>query len=274
MSRKVFVVALVALCILATNGLQAGESDDSMYVHVTSYKVNPADSDEWVQLGKDWVTAFADANMDESWDWYMSSNGFEYVIVDMHKDMASFDHGEEMQAKMVEAIGEETMAALRESSSSIDFEVVSSEVVKVRSDLSYHAGEMDGPPGFIHIGVHSVKPGMAKRFEGALGKVAEAWKQTETPGHWTTHEVTLGQGSYVVVSMAASPVAFYQEKTTPQVLTEAFGEEETKALYTEWRDCISDYTTQTMYPRPELSYVAKMYASDDSEGEGEAEGDS
>ncbi len=279
MSKKLFVFGLLALCLVATTTVlradEEGDEGPTMYAHVTHYRVNPAHSDEWVQLGKDWVAAFAGAEMDSTWDWYMSSNGFDYTIVDMHNDMASFDHGDEMQAKMVEAIGEDTMAGLRDTASGIDFQVVSSSVNKMRPDLSFHSGEMEGPPGFIQVSVHSVKPGMGERFEAVVKKVVDAWAQTETPGHWTTHEVTIGEGSFVMVTMAASPVAYYEAKTAPAVLTEAFGEEEKDALFAEWRDCISGYQQENWFPRADLSYIAEMHAaSEEADSEGEEDGDS
>ncbi len=269
MSKKLFGLAASCLLALSTVNVIADEHEEHdvpQYAHVTLYRVAPAHSDEWEQLGKDWVKAFADAGADAKWNWYMSANGFEYVIVDMHQDMGSFDHGDEVQAEMAEMIGADTLAALSESAAGIDFEVVSSEVAKIREDLSFHGGEMSGPPGFIQVGIHYVKAGKGEQFEGAVKKVAEAWAQTETPGHWTTHEVTLGAGSYIIVSMAESAAAFYQAKTTGQVLTEAYGEDGAKELFETWRDSISNFKRENWFPQNELSYVAEMYGGPDAAG--------
>ena len=273
--RKVLMtlVAVAAILLVAPALTADSHEEGAGYTHVTHYKVDPAHADEWEELGRKWVELFANANMDPKWNWYMSVDNFQYTIVDRHENMASFDHGEEMQAEMAEALGAETMAALMEGMAGIDASVIGTEVVKNRPDLSFNSGDMEAMPGFLQVGVHTVRPGKEKDFEGLIKKVAEAWEQTGTPGAWDTAEVVIGQGSYVVVAFAESPAAFYANKHTSQVLAEAFGEEESNALYAAWRDCISDYQTVQHFTRPELSYVAEMHMGSEDESEDAADGE-
>lgn len=269
MSGRFFTAALVAAALLAAPVALGADSHEEAprYAHITHFRVDPAHADEWGQLVKDWVKAFADAGMESKWNWYVSVDNFDIVMVDFHDNMASFDHGEEMEAEVAAALGAETMAALQEAASQIDFEVVGTEVAKLRRDLSFdNVEDKEGPPGFLHVGVHTVRPGKSEEFEGLVKKIAGAYEQTGTPRVWDTLEVILGNGSYVVVVFAGSPEGFYAEKQIGEVLTEAYGEEEAGAMYAAWRDSISSYETNHMFPRPELSYIAEKYAGGE-EGE-------
>lgn len=260
MSNRAFaILSLVLLALASSLPLAAEEGEEKTPVRMIVHwdHVQPSMTEVYEQKAKDWVEAFNEAGLGKKWNWHTSvSNDFTYVTVSWFGHYAEMDAEEANQAEMVAALGEEKLEALSAPTGS----VVShhTEVVEHRADLSYYPAESElgDDPGFLRVGAHTVKPGMGDRFEELMKKVAAAFAKAEHPYPFTTYEVTFGStGSYVVTVMSQDAGTFYTGANTREILTAGVGPEETQAIYTEWRELITDYETSDWAMRADLSYM-------------------
>ncbi len=270
----------LAVASLGTAGARADHHEEAadaprrMVIHTDH--VVPAMAEAYEDKAKAWVAAFREAGLtDPQWSWYTSSSSdFVYVTAFPFSAMADLDRQAERQAAVKGALGEETVARLNEPNGSVIRH--HNEIAKLRTDLSYQPAqaEADDAPGFMRVGIHTVKPGMEQRFEELMKQVVAAFGQAEHAGGFETFQIEYGEGSYVVTSIAADAAQFYGGPSTGEILTQGVGAERTRALYDEWRECITDYDTSDWTVRADLSYYADAGAGDGAgEGEGEAEGD-
>lgn len=260
---KKLVLMLVLPC-LVTMPL-AAESHEEMdynapkYVIVHTDVVDPADAPAYEDNARAWVEAFREAEMGEEWTWWASTGpAFHYNIVFPVMSMAELDNDEARQKAMAEAVGEEKLAELGKGAELIRSH--SSILVKSRRDLSYDPG-MEGPPGYMEIGTHHVKPSMGKAFEEVAKKVMAAAAKAEYPVAMDAYEVEFGEGAYIYVGIAASEEAYSAAPSIPEMVIGALGEEEGNALMAEWRDCITGYESHDGIPRMDLSYMPAMAAA-------------
>lgn len=128
-----------------------------------------------------------------------------------------------------------------------------------------------GEVGFVHLSTHYVKPGMSEQFKALVAKVTEA--RNKVGGNLAVRgsEIQFGNGSYQFATIAEDAAAYYSAPSVGAVLAEAYGPEQARAIFDQWRQCITDYETSDWQFLPELSYMPGMY--DDEEKMTGDEGD-
>ena len=255
------IAILSLLTLIAVPGAWAGEGDEMAAapyrVIVHTDHVIPGQMEAYEEKSKAWAEAFKSTELGKEWNWFTSAhNDFTYVTIFPFSMFAELDKDDERNAQMKEAIGEESLKELNAPSNSVASHY--SEIAKLRPELGYRPAnsEVGEDATFLRIGVHTVIPGMNKQFEDLMKNVAEAFGKAEHPLGFNVWEIEFGRGSYVVTVMANDAKHFYSQPSTGAILNKAVGEEETAAMYAEWRNCIADYETSDATMRPDLSYDA------------------
>ncbi|GAB4222804.1 MAG: hypothetical protein Kow0062_21530 [Acidobacteriota bacterium] len=263
-SREILAWALAACLLLALapatvtaaegEGDQAAAADAApMYRYIVYSRVDPAMADEFEQQQKRWVAAFREAGFGPEWQWWvLQGPNFEYVTVWAFHKWAEFDDEAKWNEEMLERLGKEKLGELMKPAGL---------VLSQKTAIVRHLPEMSMPggdgsmPGFINVETHYLRSGMEKPFRELAAKVREAYAKAEKKLPFQAWQVKVGEGTFVFTTAASSAAEFHGMPQAGEVLMAAFGEETTKKLYEEWRDCISGYETVDYQPRPDLSYV-------------------
>ena len=253
-------LALAALLALPTVAVaDSHEEDHPKYLMVHTDQVEPSRIPDYEAGMKKWVAAFQEASMGPEWTWYTSSSGLDYTWVTPLPNMAALDNQEAREKEMTEAIGEEKMAELMKSIDTVRSH--HSQLAKMRPDLSYQPeGAEEAMPGFMTVGIYTIKPAMTKQFEDLVQRVAAARAKTEQPLAVEGYEMAFGEGSYVFVTMAKDAGTLYGAPQISAMLAEAYGPEETQKMYGEYLDCVVEEKHHNAMLRPDLSFVPQMAA--------------
>ena len=250
--------ALLAALVLTVGPVLADHHEGGAppYMLVQTFHVDPLKMDEFEKGAQAWVEAFQEKEMGPEWTWYASTGqNFTYTYVSPIPNYAYLDTMEARQAEMAEALGPEKLGELMRVVGAATS--VSTELVKAMPKMSYHPAE-EVPGQFLRVGVHTVRPAMAQRFEQMAEKVAAAFAKAEAPLGFSGYQVAFGEGSYVFTTMAPDAATFYATPGTGQILAQALGEEGARELLAEWRECVTDYQTHDYQMRMDLSYVPMM----------------
>jgi hypothetical protein len=255
MKRALWVAMLAAVLVLVT-GVWAGEEEGEkkpLYRVVHYDKVDPAKTEVFEAKSKEWVAAFAEKGMGSEWYWFTAA-GPEFVYVTVFPFSAYADLDEDYEKRMAEALGEEKLKALNEPTGAVLSHY--SSVIKHLPELSYwpEAG-MAEDPGFLHVGVHWVRPGMEEDFKALAEKVLAACKKVKAPLGYNAWQVEYGEGTYLFSTAGKDPVEVYGSPGTGKILTEAFGAEEAEKVFAEWRGCVTNYDEINYSIRADLSYM-------------------
>lgn len=269
---SVFTIVAVALILtLVPQSLLADHHEGPPPFSVIHYDdVEPAQSDEYEENAKAWAEAFKEAGMGDEYAWRMYAGpNFTYAWVSDMPNFAELDKAEAQQGAVAEALGAEKMAELI---AGVVVRTHYSEITKRDHELTYIPEGGIGDYGFVRVGKHSVRTGMEERFKAAVKKAMGARRKSGSSMPTLASQVQFGHGSYMMVTLAASASDFYAAPSMGAILTEEYGAQEAQELFTEWRDCITDYETSDWEFRPDLSYMPGMYEDDGMEKEMEEGG--
>lgn len=267
---SVLVAVLAVACfphLLLADHHEATEPERSPGYSVIHFdNVDPANAPAHEENAKAWVAAFKESGLGAEYSWRMYSNSsFEYVYISDMPNFAFLDMQAAQETEVADAIGADKLGQLMASG------VVSShysQIVKQAPELSYMPEGGLGEIGFVHVGVHHVKPSMNEQFKAVAKKAIAARKKTGSTMAVFGSEIQFGQGSYQVVTVAKDAASYYSAPSIGAVLTEAYGAEEAMAMFNDWRNCITDYEISDWQFRPDLSFMPGM------ESEGQMQGSS
>ncbi len=277
-TRCVFAVVATVLVLAAVPQTVVAEHHEDaapQYTMIHYDDVGPANAPAYEENAKDWVAAFKEAGMGEEWGWQTYSGpNFSYAFLTDVPNYAYMDMQAEREKVMVEAIGAEKIAELSAGGGGSSRH--RHELTKDMPEFNYTPEGGIGESGLVHLSTHYVKPGMAEQFKALMAKVTEARKKVGGGLAVRVFEVQFGNGSYQVATLAKDAATFYSATSVGKVLGEVYGPEEAKAMFDQWRECITDYKTADWRFEPELSYMPGMddddkEMMDDKEGMGEEE---
>jgi hypothetical protein len=264
-ARSVFTVAIAALFLVSAPAVVLAEHHEEApprYTMIHYDDVDPANAPAYEENAKAWVAAFKEAELGEEWAWWTYSGpNFTYAFLTDVPNYASLDNADERWGAVVEAVGKEKLDEL--SADGGGASAHRHELTKKLPEYDYTPEGGVGEVGFVHVSTHSVKPGMGDQFKELLAKVTEARKKVGGPMAVRANHIEFGHGSYQFATLAKDAATYYSERGTGKVLTEAYGADEAKAMFDQWRECVTDYETSDWYFEPELSYMPGMYEKEE-----------
>ena len=279
-TRRVLAAAVAVFLLTAVPGLVFAEQHEEKatptYTMIHYEEVGPANVLAYEENSKAWVAAFEEAGAGEEWAWrtYAGPN-FNYAFLTDVPNYAYLDGDDERWAAMVEIIGKEKIDALSADGGGATGH--RHELAKDLPEYDYTPEGGMGEVGFVHLATHSVKPGMGKQYKALLTKVTAARNKVGGGLAVRAYHIEFGHGSYQFAILAKDAATFYSAMSVGATLREAYGPEEAKAIFDQWRDSITDYETSDWRFMPELSYMPGMNEHeheemmDDTEEMGEGE---
>lgn len=225
------------------------------YFQVDTHHVFPADAEAYEAICREWVTSFREAGLGDRIAWYAASAAdFTYTWVTPLQSFAELDRRGELNAAIVEAVGQEKLGELMKYRRYVREEV--REILKARGDLSYHPkAHPEAPATFMQVLVIHVKPAEQEAFEGLLKDAAAAFAKGEGPLGFDVYQVLFGQGSYVMVVEAADAVALFGAPDAGDILVKALGPEKALALRDKWRHSLIAIAPSYHQIRSDLSFL-------------------
>ena len=111
-------------------------------------------------------------------------------------------------------------------------------------------------PGFLHMGVDYVKPGMTEQYYRVIREFRNALAKINHPFGYQVYRVVFGgKQAYVFVWPNDSAEQYYRVNQLPRLVTQAIGPEGAAKMGKEWRECLWKFEMNDRRPRPELSYL-------------------
>jgi hypothetical protein len=116
------------------------------------------------------------------------------------------------------------------------------------------------PSKFSEIVTYVIRPGKRDDFRSAMARVTEAIEKTKWPVHYYWYTLANGGhgGTYVLVIPHANWADFEDRpdmKPFPEMLKEAFGQEEADSILKRIDSSTETETTEIVQFRPDLSYL-------------------
>jgi hypothetical protein len=116
------------------------------------------------------------------------------------------------------------------------------------------------PSKYGEVAIIRLKPGKTADFRAAVTKISDAERKANPSEHVEIYELMSGgySGTFVVIFPRANWAAFEENPNTkpmPQVLTEAYGAEETKSTMATLDNSIESEYSEIVEFRQDLSYV-------------------
>jgi hypothetical protein len=116
------------------------------------------------------------------------------------------------------------------------------------------------PSKFSEIVTYVIRPGKRDDFRSAMARVTEAIEKTKWPVHYYWYTLANGGhgGTYVLVIPHANWADFEDRpdmKPFPEMLKEAFGQEEADSILKRVDSSTETETTEIVQFRPDLSYL-------------------
>lgn len=264
-ARFVLTIASAVLLVTAVPQVVSAEHHEKAtpsYTMIHLDDVGPANAPAYEENTRAWVAAFKEAGLDEEWSFRSYSGpNFTYAFLTDVPNYASLDNADERWMAMAEKIGKDKIDEL--SANGGGSNAHRHELTKKAPEFDYTPEGGVGEFGFVHLSTHSVKPGMGDQFKKLLAKVTEA--RTKVGGGLAVRasEIEFGNGSYQFATLAKDAASYYSATSVGKILGEAYGPEEARAMFDQWRECITDYETSDWSFEPELSYMPGMYEDEE-----------
>ena len=133
-------------------------------------------------------------------------------------------------------------------------------------ELSYRpeeSGMTNLAPGFLHMGVDYVKPGMTEQYYRVIREFRNALSKINHPFGYKVYRVVFGgKQAYIFVWPTDSAEQYYRVNQLPRLVTQAIGPEGAAKIGREWRECLWKFEMFDRRPQPELSYLPVAAALD------------
>ena len=153
-----------------------------------------------------------------------------------------------------EADGEAILTALGEGIQSS-----SSMVLTPREDLSSSALPQPGAaPQLVQVTRLRVTPGGALGCEQLIRQVVEAAAKVDEQRRYNVLQAVLGDlTTYVSVQVIGDPSELDRQAPLPELLSEAYGQEQAETIFREGTSCIAEAEAELSVLRPDLSNPAE-----------------
>lgn len=224
-------------------------------------QVEPAMAEQYEDAVRGFVEAFRQAKLGPEWSWFTSNSPeFTYALSFPLKSYAELDREKEQEKQLEAAIGKAKLEEL-DKKAAATIRTHHSVILQDVEEWSYspEKSALTKPvPGYLHVEVEWVKPGMTEQYKQVIKQFRDALVKIKHPFGYEAHRVVFGEPSYVYVWAADSPEQFYQGNKIDQMMTQALGKEAADKLYKQWRECLWKYETADAQPRPDLSYLPAM----------------
>ena len=254
MKKHVSVVLAIALALAALPAL--AEIRPAPYIVVHYDTIDPAQTQEWNAVQKEWAEAFrkAKAGKDHYWPAYQSNLTYTWV-----SDMPSFgylDGGEARDKAASELVGEGVMERLQAGTAPAILEHYT-EIWKFEPELSYWPEGLDpSKMNAIRVRVDTIRPGKGETFEKLVKDVVAAMKKINAEVNFFAYSIPFGKGSYAFVNWGTNEAALHSGPSTRELLSKALGEEKSQAMYSNWLKHVTSTESSDWLIRKDLAYAS------------------
>lgn len=180
-------------------------------------------------------------------------DGIQFAFVSPVEGFAQLAGRETIEAMVRRVFGEsDGNAVLDELAEGIQSQSFS--VLRPREDLSNTPPPLGAPPPLIHHTQLRVRPGGQEALENTIRKVIEASAVVGDKRQVVTGQTLIGDlGEYMVSQPLQDPAQLDALKTPPELLIEAFGDEEGRGILAAGRERMESVVTFLSVYRPDLS---------------------
>ena len=254
MNKHVSAVLAIALALAALPAL--AEIRPAPYIIVHYDTIDPAQTQEWNEVQREWAEVFRKAKAGKDHYWRAYQSNFTYVWVSDMQSFGFLDGGEARDKAVSALVGEGVMERL-EAGSAPAIREHYTEIWKFEPDLSYWQESLDpSTMNAIRVRIDTVRPGKGETFNKLVGDVVAAMKKINAEVNWFAYSIPFGKGSYAFVSWGANEAALHSGPGTRELLSKALGEEEAQAMFSSWLEHVSSTESQDWSIRKDLAYVS------------------
>ena len=180
-------------------------------------------------------------------------DGIQFGFLVPTENFAQLAAREQIDAMARRLFGEsEGNAVLDELSEGVQSQSFS--VLSPREDLSNAPLPFAAPPPLIHHMLIRVRPGGQEALENTIKKLLEAAAKVGDKRQLLTAQTLIGDlGESGIAQPIQDPAQLDSQKTPPELLTEAFGEQEAREILAAGRERMESAVTLLSVHRPDLS---------------------
>ena len=262
--RSLILVTLMSFVLGSTVSAQNGAPDQEgpkLWV-VQNIQVEPTMEVQFEETLREKAEAFKQARLGVNYMWSVSRGYLsvgDYWVIRPLKSFADLDHLQgEWVLRAQRAIGKTKLDDL-ETREAAAIRTIQNTISVHVAELSYRPEEpgMTNPvPGFLHMGVDYVRPGMTEQYYRVIRDFRNALAKINHPFGYQVYRVVFGgKQAYIFVWSNDSAEQYYRVNQLPRLVTQALGPEGAAKMGREWRECLWKFEMFDTRPRPELSFL-------------------